>query len=73
MTMSDQDRRDAAVVVETPLDEAGDPARKIVYEPRLDSRWLKIEAQRVNGTWHQTGSRLLADVAVEGGAEVILP
>jgi len=67
------DRRDAATVTEIPLEEDPDPPRKVVYEPRDDGRWLKVTKRRVNGTWHQEGSRLLADVDVEGGAEVILP
>ena len=56
------DRSDAVTVRWQPPRQ---PARKLVFEPRSDGDWLRIEKSWTGCTWREVGTEVVDDVAVE--------
>ena len=65
------DRSDAIVISLSPPHE---PDRKIVFEPRSDGSYERVEKLWRDGRWHTAGSELIDHVSVSTPcADVLVP
>ena len=63
------DRSDAIVISLSPTHE---PDRKIVFEPRSDGSYERVEKLWRDGRWHTTGSELIDHVSVSTPCDDVL-
>lgn len=63
------DRSDAVIVRYRPTHG---PARQLVFEPRSDGRFRLVEREWTGCVWRPVGSRLVDDVALEPGGEIVV-
>ena len=64
------DRSDAIVLSLTPTHDAD---RKIVFEPRSDGRFERVEKIWRGDRWHTTGTELIEHVTISTPGDALVP